>query len=162
MQVCARFCHACLVCANSGVNPRLLELEVFDVHEHMKALAPEHGRLPTKPGQTPTDSAKIRKGRYRLLGSSWALAWEQVKKELQLTYQEETRVLDRDTPVRMETLYDMLFPARKYEEDTLDGEKVTEVPNKEGSALNERTGHLLDRESTRQLPRNGPKTCQRI
>ena len=85
------------------------ELEVFDVHEHMRALAPEQGRFHTKPGQTPTDSAKIRKGRYRLLGSSWALAWEQVKKELQLTYQEETRVLDRDTPVRMEKLYDMLF-----------------------------------------------------
>ena len=54
---------------------------------------------------------------------------------MQLTYQEETRVLDRDTPVRMETLYDMLFPARKYEEDTLDGEKATEEPNKEGSEL---------------------------
>ena len=111
------------------------DLEVFDIHEHMRALAPEQGRVSTKPGQTPTDSAQIRKGRYPLLGSSWALAWEQVKKELQLTYQEETRVLDRDTPVRMETLYDMLFPARKYEEDTLDGEKSTEEPNKEGNEL---------------------------
>ena len=81
------------------------DLEVFDIHEHMRALAPEQGRVSTKPGQTPTDSAQIRKGRYPLLGSSWALAWEQVKKELLLTYQEETRVLDRDTPVRMETLY---------------------------------------------------------
>ena len=101
----------------------------------MRALAPEQGRFPTKPGQTPTDSAKIRKGRYRLLGSSWALAWEQVKKELQLTYQEEMRVLDCDTSVCMESLYDMLFPAREYAEGTVDGEKGTPKLNKEEDEL---------------------------
>ena len=79
------------------------------------------------------DSAHIRKGRNPLLGSSWALAWEQVKKELQLTYQEETRLLDGDTPVRMETLYDILFPARTCEEATLDGEIATAEPYEQGS-----------------------------
>ena len=35
----------------------------------------------------------------------------------------------------MEKLYDMLFPARKYEEDTVDGEKATEELKKDGSEL---------------------------
>ena len=114
------------------MKPMGKDLDVFDIHEHMRALAPERGRISTKPQQAPTDSAKIRKGRYRLLGSVWALAWEQVKKELQLTYQEEMRVLDRDTSVCMVSLYDMLFPTREYVEGTVDGEKVTPKLNKEG------------------------------
>ena len=108
------------------------EVEVFNIHQHRKRIAPEHGRALGRDGQTPTDSARIRNGRYPLLGSVWALAWKLVKKELRLTYHGESRFLDHDTPVSMEMLYDMLFPARKHEGDTPDGEKETVEPDNEG------------------------------
>ena len=82
------------------------DIEVFDMHQHMKLIAPESGRAAD---QQSTDSAGIRKGKHPFLGSWWALAWKLVKEELQHTYGEKPRSLPNGRPMKMMELYSKLF-----------------------------------------------------
>ena len=77
-----------------SVAPSGLDVECFNIHEHMKSIAPEQGRLHTATGNSSTDSAPIWKGRHPFLGSWWCLAWELARKGLRLTYPGEIRLRD--------------------------------------------------------------------
>ena len=116
-----------------SVAPSGLDVECFNIHEHMKSIAPEQGRLHTASGNSSTDSAQIQKGRHSVLGSWWCLAWELAKKELRLTYPGEIRLRDPNIPTAMfsdakETpgIYNMLFPDADDVKEHAKGEKKTQ------------------------------------